>query len=68
LGGETAVRTEWAVVGLGAVAGVVGVIMWSLHWHAGLGLILGVGGVVVAVIGIIMRLVMAFVSDKGELR
>jgi hypothetical protein len=64
LGGETIVKGYWITAGLGALVVVVGGIVYVASDHQ-FGLILILGGMVVAIMGLVMRLVQA-AMDKSK--
>lgn len=58
-------RTFWITVGLGALVAVIGGYMATMGNNYNLGILLVAGGIIVAIIGLIMRLVMAYMGDKA---
>ena len=62
-GGEATVRTEWIVAGVGALVFVIGGVVYMTS-NQQFGVILILGGLVVGVVGVGMRLAMGIWGDK----
>ncbi len=57
-------KVYWVTVGIGALVAVVGGVLWTMSDQR-LGLMLILGGLVVAILGLVMRLV-EWVMNKGK--
>ena len=58
-------KTYWVAAGVGALVAVLGGVVYTVSDHK-YGIMLLAGGVVAAVMGLVMRLVMAFMGEKSE--
>jgi hypothetical protein len=63
--GEATVKSMWITVGVGTAVAVIGVILWFASDER-LGLMLILGGMVVACLGIVMRLVTAYMDERAK--
>jgi hypothetical protein len=63
LGEEVIVKAYWITAGIGALVVVVGGVVYLMSDQK-FGLILILGGMVVAIMGLVMRFVMAYMGDK----
>jgi hypothetical protein len=61
-------KTTWIVAGLGVLAAVVGAVMWLSGNATTIGLILILGGMVVAIMAVVMQLVVAAMADKQKVQ
>lgn len=57
----------WITAGIGTLVAIVGSIVYFAT-NEQFGLMLILGGLVVATLGLVMRFVMMYVGDKGNLR
>jgi NhaP-type Na+/H+ or K+/H+ antiporter len=61
------VKSYWMTAGVGALIAVVGAIVYFAS-NERYGIILILSGLVIAIMGLVMRFVMVYVGDKGDLR
>jgi hypothetical protein len=59
------VKSMWITVGVGTAVAVIGAILWFASDER-LGLMLILGGMVVACLGIVMRLVTAYMDERAK--
>ena len=64
-GEEVAVKAYWLAAGLGTLVAVIGMILYMVSDHQ-LGIILILGGLIVATMGLVMRLIQAGVDNSGK--
>ena len=60
-------KAYWITAGIGTLVAIVGSIVYFAT-NEQFGLMLILGGLVVATLGLVMRFVMMYVGDKGNLR
>ncbi len=58
-------KAYWVTAGLGMLVAIVGVVVWFMS-NEQFGLILILGGMVVAIMGVVMRIVAAYMGDKTK--
>jgi hypothetical protein len=58
-------KSYWVTAGIGALVTVVGGVVYFMSDER-FGLILILGGLVVAIMGLVMRFVMAYIGDKAK--
>lgn len=58
-------KVYWVTAGLGALAAIVGAAIY-LMTDQSLGTMVFLGGLIVATLGVAMRIVMIFVGDKAK--
>jgi hypothetical protein len=61
-------KVTWIVAALGVLAAVVGAVMWLSGSATTIGLILILGGMVVAIMAVVMQLVVAAMEDKKRVQ
>jgi hypothetical protein len=63
LGGGAAVKAYWVTAGVGALVVLAGGVVYTMSDHK-FGVILILGGMVVAIMGVVMRIAAAYMGDK----
>jgi hypothetical protein len=66
-GEEVTVKVYWITAGVGALVMLLGGVVYTVSDHHN-GLIIAVTGLCVGIVALVMRLVMSFLDDKGNLK
>jgi hypothetical protein len=60
------VKAYWITAGVGTLVAIVGALVYTFGQRGTLGIVLFLGGLVVAIMGLVMRFVMVYMGDKAN--